>query len=220
MERCARTGYGRPVRRLLDWLGDPGAPARAVVALAVAALAGGCATDEAGRPATETDAAGAPGRTAPATAARRPAAPPADLRGVSSRDTRWIRGHRGWTPLRGRPDPALAALGSAHRGGAKRIAVDQPASRIAPGGRQRFPYPVGTTVVKTAGPVAAPTLVAIMRKVARGGAAGEGWVYVEYLRASPSAPLARVAAPEALCADCHLAASRDQGTDRVFSTLR
>lgn len=160
------------------------------------------------------------GATAPARPTTARAEPEGDLRGVSRRDARWIRGYTGWTALRGRPEAALAPLGAAHQGGAKRIVVDQPASRIAPGGRPRFPYPVGTTVVKTAGPVAAPELVAIMRKVARGGATDGGWDYVEYLRASPSASLARVAAGEAVCAGCHLAAERDQGTDWVFSTLR
>lgn len=197
------------------------APVRAALTLAAAALLAGCATDDdAGTRAPETRSTAPPERTAPAGRARRAATPAPDLRGIGAREARWIRGYTTWTPLRGRPDPALAGLGSAHQGGSKRIAVDQPASRIAPDGRQRFPYPIGTTVVKTAGPVASPELVAIMRKVARRGAAGDGWDYVEYLRSSPSAELERVTVPNALCADCHLAASRDQGTDRVFSTLR
>ena len=135
-------------------------------------------------------------------------------------DARRIRGYPAWTVLRGRPAGELAALGAAHRGGAKRIVVNQPAARIAPAGRQRFPYPVGTTIVKTTGPARAPELIAIMVKVARDGAADGGWDYVEYLRDSASAPLAVVGGGEGVCTGCHLSAERVQGTDWVFSTLR
>ncbi len=150
----------------------------------------------------------------------RPRVPAPDLRGVSEADARRIRGYPRWTIMRGRPSGDLAALGAAHRGGVKRIVVSRPAARLAPGGRQRFPYPVGTTIVKTAGPAARPTLVAVMTKVARGGARDGGWDYAEYLRGAPSAALVRVGGGEGVCTGCHMAAARQQGTDWVFSTLR
>lgn len=196
----------------------------ALLALATVPLAGaaGCSSGDDPGSAAATATADT-GRATTAQRAPRPARPAAvtpDLRGVASADTRRIRGYPGWTVLRGRAAGELAALGAAHRGGAKRIVVDQPAARIAPGGRQRFPYPVGTTVVKTAGPPRAPELVAIMVKVARDGAADGGWDYVEYLRDSASAPLALVGGGEAVCTGCHLSAERVRGTDWVFSTLR
>ena len=202
--------------------------ALALVALAVTALgagAAGCSSggDSAAPEATTAGpAATATTATAPRTTTRpaRPATVTPDLRGVSAADARRIRGYPGWTVLRGRPTGDLAALGAAHRGGEKRIVVDQAPGRIAPGGRQRFPYPVGTTIVKTAGPARAPELVAIMVKVARDGAADGGWDYVEYLRDSASAPLALVGGGEGVCTGCHFSAEQAQGTDWVFSTLR
>ncbi len=205
----------------------------ALAAAAMAALgagAAGCSSgDDTAAPRPTTAPAGstaAPPAAATSTApprAPRPA-PKAtvtpDLRGVAEADARRIRGYPGWTVLRGRPTGDLAALGAAHRGGVKRIVVDQPAARIAPGGRQRFPYPVGTTIVKTAGPAAAPELIAIMVKVARDGAADGGWDYLEYLRQTPSAPLALLPGGEGVCTGCHMTAERAQGTDWVFSTLR
>ena len=125
----------------------------------VAPLAGGvlagCSSSAPDAAATDAVATAAePGETVPRVS--RPRVPAPDLRGVSAADAARIRGYRGWTVMRGRPSGDLAALGAAHRGGVKRIVVSRPAARLAPGGRQRFPYPVGTTVVKTAGPAGPP----------------------------------------------------------------
>ncbi len=201
---------GRPAARL----------ARAVAVLAALGVgAVGCASgDDAATPDAEPSSTPASVATVPRPP--RPAAVRPDLRGVAAADARRIRGYPAWTVLRGRPTGELVALGAAHRSGAKRIVANQPAARIAPGGRQRFPYPVGTTIVKTAGPPRAPELIAIMVKVARDGTADGGWDYVEYLRESASAPLAPVGGGEAVCTGCHLSAERVQGTDWVFSTLR
>ena len=194
----------------------------AVALAALGAGAAGCSSgDEAATPEPTTTAPPSPTtapRSTPRPAPRATVTP--DLRGVSAADARRIRGYLDWTVLRGRPTGDLAALGSAHRGGVKRIVVDQPAARIAPGGRQRFPYPVGTTIVKTAGPAAVPELIAIMVKVARDGATDGGWDYLEYLRNSPSAPLALLGGGEGVCTGCHFSAEQAQGTDWVFSTLR
>lgn len=197
--------------------------AAAVIGCLVAPLAGGvlagCSSSAPDAAATDAVATAAePGETVPRVS--RPRVPAPDLRGVSAADAARIRGYRGWTVMRGRPSGDLAALGAAHRGGVKRIVVSRPAARLAPGGRQRFPYPVGTTVVKTAGPPGRPTLVALMTKVARDGAQDGGWDYAEYLRGAPSAALVRVGGGEGVCTGCHMAAARQQGTDWVFSTLR
>ena len=191
----------------------------AAVALGPGAV-GSASGDAAAAPDGRGDHASRP-RPSPARPCPGPARAPApDLRGVSAADAARIRGYRGWTVMRGRPSGDLAALGAAHRGGVKRIVVSRPAARLAPGGRQRFPYPVGTTVVKTAGPAGRPTLVALMTKVARDGARDGGWDYAEYLRDAPSAALVRVGGGEGVCTGCHMAAARQQGTDWVFSTLR
>jgi hypothetical protein len=191
----------------------------AVCALAAASLAACASESEEAAPRATTAPPPATTVATPRTTAR-PAARPPDLRGVAAADARRISGYRGWTVQRGRPSGDLAALGSAHRGGVKRIVVNRSAARLAPGGRQRYPYPVGTTIVKTAGPARSPTLVAIMYKVARSGAGDGGWDYVEYLRGSTSAPLVRLGGGEGVCTGCHMAAERAQGTDWVFSTLR
>ena len=47
-----------------------------------------------------------------------------------------------------------------------------------------------------------------------------GWDYLEYLRDSPSAPLALLGGGEGVCTGCHFSAEQAQGTDWVFSTLR
>jgi cytochrome P460 len=146
-------------------------------------------------------------------------APGSDLRGLSRADTRSIQGYERWTRLLGRPRPELAGLGSAHPG-TKRIWVNRSARRLAPAGRQRFPYPVGTTIVKTARRGDAITLVAIMRKVARAGAGGGGWDFVEYQRSSGSAAFQRVGGGEGVCTGCHRLAQQRQRSDWVFSRLR
>jgi hypothetical protein len=142
-----------------------------------------------------------------------------DLRGLSRADARSIQGFERWTRLAGRPRPELAGLGSAHPG-ATRIWVNRSARRLAPAGRQRFPYPVGTTIVKTARRGDALTLIAILRKVARAGAADGGWDFVEYQRPSGSAAFQRVGGGEAVCTSCHRLAQERQRSDWVFSRLR
>jgi hypothetical protein len=142
-----------------------------------------------------------------------------DLRGLSRADARSIQGFERWTRLLRAPRADLASLGGAHPG-QKRIHVNRARRRLAPAGRQRFPYPVGTTIVKTARTGSAVTLVAIMRKVARAGARDGGWDFVEYQRSSGYVPFQRVGGGEAVCTGCHQIAQRRQRTDWTFITLR
>jgi hypothetical protein len=141
------------------------------------------------------------------------------LPGLSAADRRAIQGFERWTPLTKPPLASLRSLGSAHPG-TKRIYASPPRSRLVRAGRQRFPYPVGTRIVKTGSTGGVVTLVAIMRKVARGGASDGGWDYVEYSRSSGTARFSRVSFPERGCAGCHVNANTRQRTDWVFYSLR
>jgi hypothetical protein len=102
----------------------------------------------------------------------------------------------------------------------KRIYVNRARRRLAPAGRQRFPYPVGTTIVKTASTGRAITLIAVMRRVARTGRRDGGWDFVEYQRPSAGVPYRLVGGGEGVCTSCHTLATTEQRTDWVFSRLR
>ena len=110
---------------------------------------------------------------------------------------------------------ALAAL-SAPGGGAGGQA---PAALTDRRGRQRFPYPRGTVVVKTAGVRGTISLVAIMRKV-RAGPARSPWRYAEYVRGRAGPGFTKVGGSQALCSGCHVSATSVQGSDSVFTRLR
>ena len=146
------------------------------------------------------------------------AAPAGDLAGIPAADRSPAVASRGWTRLTRRPDPALRGLGGAHPG-AKSIRVSRSRAELTRrDGRQRFPYPARTVVVKTGTVDGIVTLAARARR----GAAGPGpaaWRYVEYTRPSSGGAFRRVGGGQSLCSDCHLAASRTQGSDYVFSRL-
>lgn len=143
-----------------------------------------------------------------------------DVRGLPARDASFVRrSARGWLTLRGAPDAAFRNLGSAHPG-KKTIRVNRTRAQLTGrNGRQRFPYPRGTVVVKTASRSGFTSLIAIMERVSSPSGAGGGWRYVEYKRSSGSQPFYRLDAPQGLCSGCHALADNEQGTDWVFSRL-
>ncbi len=153
----------------------------------------------------------------PATPAREAAV---DVRGMAPQDAAAVRrSARGWLTLRGLPDPAFRGLGSAHPG-ATTIRVNRTRRELTGrNGRQRFPYPRGTVLVKTATRGGFTSLVAIMRRVASPAAPGGGWRYVEYKRSAGDVPYTRLDAPQGLCSGCHALAATRQRTDWVFSRL-
>jgi hypothetical protein len=123
----------------------------------------------------------------------------------------------GWLRLTRRPAPALRPLGGAHPG-AVSIRVDRTRAALTGGsGRQRFPYPRGTTIVKVVTLRGNLSMVALMRKVARGQAPAS-WRYAEYARGREGA-FARVAGGQSLCRGCHVSARDEQRSDWVFSRL-
>jgi hypothetical protein len=156
-------------------------------------------------------ATGAGGREppAPVTAADLPGVPPADAAAVAASE--------GWLRLTRRPAPALRPLGGAHPG-AVSIRVDRSrAALTGRRGRQRFPYPRGTTIVKVVTLRGNLSMVALMRKVARGQAPAS-WRYAEYALGREGA-FERVAGGQSLCRGCHVSARDEQRSDWVFSRL-
>jgi hypothetical protein len=149
----------------------------------------------------------------------------ASFPGLSPSDQQAIRGYQGWTRLTKKPPARLRSLGSAHRTGTHTIYASPARSQlVGRNGRQRFPYPVGTKILKTNTDGGAITLVAIMRKVARGSSTAGSWDYVEYQRSSGSASFSKFSGGEAACTGCHSYANGgqrgDPRTDSVFYALR
>ena len=149
-----------------------------------------------------------------------PPPPPADLRGLDAADRRILAGFTRWQRLARPPAAGLRSLGSAHPG-SKVIRVNRTRAQLTRAGRQRFPYPRGTTIVKTARVGRVVTLIAIMRRTGPPGAAHGGWSWVEYKRSSASQPFTKLQASQGLCSGCHqLATQSGQRTDWAFYSLR
>src|SRR5262249_12792911 len=113
----------------------------------------------------------------------------------------------------------LRGLGAAHPG-SKKVVVSETRAQLTRNGRQAYPYPRGTVVVKTGTTGSVVTLIAIMRKV-RAANPQNGGLSVH--PASPPLP-AESCRPQSLpgagCAACRATAARTQRTDWVFSSLR
>ena len=104
------------------------------------------------------------------------------------------RGFARWTLVADKGLPT----GGPHAGPSKVVFANEPAARVWAG---KAALPDGSLVVKTTGPLAAPTLVAIMRKTRA------GWFYEEYLPAGSGYRLA-FGGPgrQAQCSACHAGA--------------
>ena len=180
-------------------------------ALAVA----GCGGDD---PVAGTATSEAPGTIAstpappPTAAAPEPAPPPPPepLAGLPG-DT---AGYEAWDRINADPipdgSPAAQRVGFDAHGGTKNVYVTPGAERGPDG------WPDGTIVVKAAGDdPGAPTLIAIMRKIAGSDAEHGDWEFVEYKRDSPGGTFATSPAlRDATCWSCH---ARALDTDWVFT---
>jgi hypothetical protein len=95
--------------------------------------------------------------------------------------------------------------------------VNQPRRRVAPAGRQRYPYPYGSIVVKSAKRPGQSfvSLVAVMRKIRGANRAHNDWVMVEYTRSSARGRFGKLASGS-VCTGCHVQAKR---RDYVFTPL-
>jgi Cytochrome P460 len=145
--------------------------------------------------------------------------------GVPTADQRAIQGFEGWTRLTAKPPARLRSLGSAHHAGTHRIYASPPRSKLVRNGRQRFPYPVGTVIVKTNTTDGYIDLIAIMKKVARGTDTAKSWEFIEYQRSSANGRFSPIG--EAACTGCHTYANggalngrTGPRTDSVFYTLK
>jgi hypothetical protein len=121
-----------------------------------------------------------------------------------------VAGFQRWTRMNFKPLPARG--GEAHRG-VKNVYVNRKRSVLVRAGKQRFPFPKGTIVVKTASTGGAITLVAIGRKRRAGFG---GWQWVEYTRSSARERFAFLASGS-VCTGCHVGAKK---TDWIFTRIR
>ena len=125
-----------------------------------------------------------------------------------------IAGYNQWLKLNAEPIPPVAG-GDPHRG-TKDVYVNQERDVIAPGGRQQYPYPDGSIVVKESRADAGfIRLVAIMRKKAGSNPAGNDWEYEEYIRRDADSPFPNPLTG-AFCGGCH---ARAADRDYVFTVL-
>ena len=97
-----------------------------------------------------------------------------------------IQGYEKWTPVAKNLD-----MGGPHAGKDKVVYANPVAAKAW---KVKGALPVGSLIVKTAGPTANPTLVAIMNKTT------EGWVYEEY---TPKDGKYSLLAKGSLCSNCH-----------------
>ena len=125
-----------------------------------------------------------------------------------------VTGYNQWLKLNAKPIPPTGG-GDPHRG-TKDVYVNQERDVIAPGGRQRFPYPDGSIVVKESRADSGfIRVVAIMRKKAGSNPAGNDWMYEEYIRRDADSPFPNPISG-AFCGGCHSDASN---RDYVFTVL-
>src|SRR5262249_59753230 len=96
----------------------------------------------------------------------------------------------------------LGGLGAAHPG-SKKVVVSETRAQLTRNGRQAYPYPRGTVVVKTGTTGSVVTLIAIMRKVRAANPQNGGWSFHEYTRSSAAEAFQRTSFPQAGCAGCH-----------------
>jgi hypothetical protein len=123
-------------------------------------------------------------------------------------------GYERWLRLNQDPIPPKPA--DPHNG-TKNVYANQNRAVLAPDGRQAFPYPNGTVVVKE---ITHPggdfvSVVAVMWKAKGSDPAHNDWTFVEYIRGAANEPF-RVLAKDATCWGCHATAA---GTDYVFTRL-
>ena len=127
----------------------------------------------------------------------------------------YTAGYEKWLKLNAEPIPPVAG-GDPHNG-TKNVYVNQERETIALDGKQQFPYPDGSIVVKEA---TRPNkdyigLIAIMRKKAGSDPEHNDWEFIEYTRNSPDDDFSILASGR-ICWGCH---ARVKDIDYVFTEL-
>lgn len=126
-----------------------------------------------------------------------------------------VAGYETWLKLNAEPIPPVAG-GDPHNG-TKNVYVNKDRNTIAPDGKQQFPYPDGSIVVKEA---YRPNkdyigLIAIMRKVEGSDPDNNDWEFIEYIRNQSDADFTVIASGR-ICWSCH---ARVEDMDYVFTGL-
>ena len=126
----------------------------------------------------------------------------------------YTAGFESWLRLNRRPIPPRA---SDPHFGSKNVYVSLSRRQLTRGGRQRYPYPYGSIVVKSAKRPGQSfvSLVAVMRKIRGTNRAHNDWAMIEYTRGSARGRFERIASG-ATCTSCHVQARR---RDYVFTPL-
>ena len=140
-----------------------------------------------------------------------PAEPVAALPGLPDD----VAGYTQWLKLNAEPIPPVPG-GDPHNG-TKNVYVNKTRAEIAPDGKQQFPYPDGSIVIKEANRPGKDYvgLIAIMRKKAGVDPAHNDWEFIEYVRSAADAEF-RVIAKDGVCWGCH---ARVEDIDYVFTEL-
>ena len=127
----------------------------------------------------------------------------------------YVAGYESWLKLNSEPIPPVPG-GDPHNG-TKNVYVNKDRETIAPNGKQKFPYPDGSIVVKEATRPGKDYigLIAIMRKVEGSNPAHNDWEFIEYTRGEQDADFTELASGR-LCWNCH---SGVKDIDYVFTKL-
>ena len=126
-----------------------------------------------------------------------------------------VVGYTQWLKLNAEPIPPVPG-GDPHNG-TKNVYVNKTREVIAPNGKQEFPYPDGSIVVKDATRPGKDFigLVAIMRKKAGVDPDHNDWEFIEYVRNASDADFKEIAR-DGVCWGCHTQA---EDIDYVFTEL-
>ena len=127
-----------------------------------------------------------------------------------------VAGYTQWLKLNAEPIPPVPG-GDPHNG-TKNVYVNKTVDDIAPNGKQQFPYPDGSIVVKEAFRPGKDFvgLIAIMRKKAGVDPDHNDWEFIEYIRNASDADFT-VIAKDGVCWGCH---ARVEDIDYVFTELQ
>lgn len=126
-----------------------------------------------------------------------------------------VAGYTQWLKLNAEPIPPVPG-GDPHNG-TKNVYVNKTREVIAPNGKQEFPYPDGSIVIKEA---YRPDkdyvgLIAIMRKKAGIDPKHNDWEFIEYTRNASDAEF-KIIAEGGVCWGCH---TQVEPIDYVFTEL-